>query len=163
MELALPCSSADRVPYLDRTLEPARCTVSSARSEGPLTVTRRVGLAAAALTLSLVGCATAFPVDNPYEGGTASTTIRLDVENRNFYDATIYVIEDQGPARRVGDVVGNGTRSFQVRWESAAAMSFRIDLLAGGSCTTPPVVVSPGEVLGLQIVSNVEASSAYCR
>lgn len=137
--------------------------MSSARSGSPLTVKRRAGLAAAALTLSIVGCATAFPVDDPFEGGTVSTSIRLDVENRNFYDATIYVIEDQGRARRVGDVVGNGNRSFQVPWTFAASMSFRIDLLAGGTCTTPPVMVNPGETLGLQIVSDVQSSSAYCR
>ena len=126
--------------------------------------TRRRGvLAAAALSLALAGCSAAFPADSPFGAGVGARLIRLVVENRNFYDATIYVIEDQGRARRVGDVAGNGNRSFQVPWGFAAAMSFRIDLLAGGSCTTPPVMVSPGEVLGLQIVSNVESSSAYCR
>lgn len=138
--------------------------MNAARASGPPTTTRRVGLAVAALSLSFAACATAFPSDDPFgRGGSGAVSIRLDVENRNFYDATIYVIEDSGRARRVGDVVGNGNRSFQVPWEFAAAMSFRIDLLAGGSCTTPPLVVSPGEVLGLQVVSNVESSSAYCR
>ena len=135
--------------------------MSSARSAGPLTTTRRGGLAIAALALA--ACATAFPIDDPFVGGGVATSIRLDVENQNFYDATIYVMEDQGPARRVGDVVGNGNRSFQVPWDFAAAMSFRIDLLAGGSCITPPIVVSPGEILGLQIVSNTQVASAYCR
>ena len=135
----------------------------SARTANQPVRTCRTGLAAVALSLFLAACATAFPSDDPFEGGGVSTSIRLDVENRNFYDATIYVIEDQGRARRVGDVGGNGNRSFQVPWEFAAAMSFRIDLLAGGSCTTPPVMVSPGEVLGLQIVADVGSSSAYCR
>ena len=128
------------------------------------TQTWGMGLVALGLAFFLAGCAVASPRVDPFGGGSAgATSIRLDVENRNFYDATIYVIEDQGRARRVGDVVGNGSRSFQVPWEFAAAMSFRIDLLAGGSCTTPPVVVSPGEIVGLQVVSNVESSSAYCR
>ncbi len=114
--------------------------------------------------LIVSGCAAASSqIDDPFVSGGSSTTIRIDVENRNFYDATIYVMQDQGSARRVGDVVGNGRRSFQVPWEFAAALSFRIDLLAGGSCTTPPVVVSPGETLGLQVVSNVESAGAYCR
>jgi hypothetical protein len=137
--------------------------MSAARSAGPLTTTRRGGLAVAALALALSGCATVFPPDDPFVGGGVATSIRLDVENQNFYDATIYVMEDQGPARRVGDVVGNGNRSFQVPWDFAAAMSFRIDLLAGGSCITPPLVVSPGEILGLQIVSNTQVASAYCQ
>jgi hypothetical protein len=135
--------------------------VNSARAARPLTTIRRGGLAVAALALA--ACATAFPIDDPFVGGGVATSIRLDVENHNYYDATIYVMEDQGPARRVGDVVGNGNRSFQVPWDFAAAMSFRIDLLAGGSCITPPIVVSPGEILGLQIVSNSQVASAYCR
>ena len=138
--------------------------MNSGRAASSLTTAPKVSLAAVVLVIFLAACATASPRNDPFgRGANGAVSIRLDVENRNFYDATIYVMQDQGPARRVGDVGGNGKRSFQVPWEFAAAMSFRIDLLAGGSCTTPPVVVSPGEILGLQIVSNVESSSAYCR
>src|SRR5688572_21324388 len=121
----------------------------------------RVALASLFLALSLTGCATLAPARDPFNGGGAQS-FRLDVENRNFYDATIYVIQDTGTARRVGDVVGNGSRSFQVPWDFASDMRIRIELLANGSCTTAPLTVGPGEVLGLQIVADF-ARSAYCQ
>jgi hypothetical protein len=102
-------------------------------------------------------------VDDPFDGTAArAETIRLDVENRNSQDATIYVMGNGSSARRVGDVPGNGgTRSFQVRWDFAADMTIRIDLIAGGSCVTAPLAVGPGETIGLQI--DPIFSQTYCR
>jgi len=102
-----------------------------------------------------------FPSRDPFSE-SAAQSIQIDVENRNFYDATIYLINESGQSRRVGDVGGNASRSFQVAWEVPAAMSFRIDLLASGSCTTPPIMANPGDVLGLQITVDFN-QSAYCR
>jgi hypothetical protein len=78
--------------------------------------------------------------------------MRVDVQNNNFNDATIYFTQLGGPERRVGDVVGNGRRSFQVPLDFTGDIRFRIELLADGWCTMHPVVVSPGDVIGIQIV-----------
>jgi hypothetical protein len=114
----------------------------------------------AGLVLVLAGCQAAFPRRNPFSE-SAAVSIQIDVLNRNFYDATIYLINESGQSRRIGDVVGNGSRSFQVAWDVTAALRFRIDLLASESCTTAPMVVNPGDVLGIEIVPDL-AQSAYC-
>jgi hypothetical protein len=87
--------------------------------------------------------------------------VELSVENRNFYDATIYVVPEVGTERRIGDVVGNTRRSFQVPWDFTQDMSFRIEMLADGWCRTHPVAVSPGDEVGLEIVPNF-GDSAFC-
>jgi hypothetical protein len=83
-----------------------------------------------------------------------ATSVQVDVENRNFYDATIYATADGGLERRIGDIVGNGARSYQMALDRTADVRFRIELLADGWCTTPPVVLSPGDVVGIQIVAD---------
>jgi hypothetical protein len=99
----------------------------------------------------LSGCAILFPTRDPFsESGAAS--VRVDVENRNFYDATIYATTAGGSERRVGDVVGNGRRSFMIPLAATADVRFRIELLADGWCTTFPILLNPGDELGLQIV-----------
>ena len=101
----------------------------------------------------LVGCAGSTRRLDPFgEQGGAAATMRVDVQNNNFNDATIYFTQLGGPERRVGDVVGNGRRSFQVPLEFTGDIRFRIELLADGWCTMHPVVVSPGDVIGIQIV-----------
>jgi hypothetical protein len=108
----------------------------------------------AALTLALLtGCAPQGRRIDPFSSPSArATTMRVDDQNNNFNDATIYFTQLGGPERRVGDVVGNGRRSFEVPLDFTADVRFRIELLADGWCTTYPVVVSPGDVIGLQIV-----------
>ena len=108
----------------------------------------------------LVGCASVPPTPTPFSE-IGANGVELSVENQNFYDATIYVVSEVGTERRVGDVVGNTSRSFQVPWDFTQDMSIRFEMLAGGWCRTHPVVVSPGDELGLEIVPNFEAS-AFC-
>ena len=109
--------------------------------------------------LFLVGCATA-PTPTPFAESRA-TDVEVSVENKNFYDATIYVVSEVGSERRVGDVVGNTTRSFQLPWDFTQSMTFRIEMLAGGWCRTHPVAVSPGDEVGLEIVPDFR-DSAFC-
>jgi hypothetical protein len=111
---------------------------------------RDLWVAALAVVL-LTGCAGSARQLDPFTGERAST-LRVDVQNNNFNDATIYYTQLGGPERRVGDVVGNGRRSFTVPLDFTGDVRFRIALLADGWCMTHPVVVGPGEVIGLQIV-----------
>jgi len=105
--------------------------------------------------LLLAGCASAAPSNNPFTGGgSTATSVRLDVENRNFYDATIYATMSGGSERRVGDVGGNGRRSFEMPLSAPADVRFRIELLADGWCTLYPIGLNPGDALGLQIVAD---------
>jgi hypothetical protein len=110
-------------------------------------------LVAALAVVLLTGCAGSARRLDPFTG-EGSSTLRVDVQNNNFNDATIYYTQLGGPERRVGDVVGNGRRSFTVPLEFTGDVRFRIELLADGECTMHPVVLSPGDVVGLQIVPN---------
>ena len=110
------------------------------------------GLAVALCSLLLAGCAALFPTRDPFTEGSGATTVRVDVENRNFYDATIYATAAGGSERRIGDVGGNGRRSFEVLLEATADVRFRIELLANGWCTTYPMMLNPGDALGIEIV-----------
>ncbi|MGE0159276.1 MAG: hypothetical protein AB7T31_07665 [Gemmatimonadales bacterium] len=86
--------------------------------------------------------------------GARATSMRVEVRNNNFNDATIYYSQLGGTERRVGDVVGNGRRTFDVPLEFTGDVRFRIELLAAGWCTLYPIVVSPGDVIGIDIVSD---------
>jgi hypothetical protein len=105
---------------------------------------------------ALAGCALLAPSPpDPFTGARAgATTVRVDVENRNFYDATIYATMSGGSERRVGDVGGNGRRSFDMPLSAPADVRFRIELLADGWCTTYPIALNPGDGIGLQIVAD---------
>ena len=113
----------------------------------------RGAVATAAVVLFLIGCAGPNQRSDPFTGSaTRGTTMRVYVQNNNFNDATIYFTQLGGPERRVGDVVGNGRRSFDVPIQFTGDVRFRIELLADGWCRLHPIVVSPGDVVGLQIV-----------
>jgi hypothetical protein len=125
----------------------------------------RLGSGALGITLLFGGCATARPasVGEPIDAlPVRAESVRVDVENTNALDASLYVIDGGGVARRMGDVPGNGAmRSFEVPWTFPVDMAFRIDLVAGGSCVTVPTAVAPGEGIELRIVR--EFTSVDCR
>lgn len=73
----------------------------------------------------------------------------LEVDNHNFYDATISV-RDQGSRKRVGMVTGLTSKKFEFDWPKNA-VAFEIDLIGGGTYYTSSIPVTPGDVLGLQV------------
>ncbi len=114
-------------------------------------VGKLVGVSALALLISDCGARQAGG-EGPAEG-EPSLEVTLQVENQNFYDARIYLLES-GTRTRLGNVPGNSTRSFRFRSRTNAAR-FIIDFVGGGELTTTSVQVSPGD----QLVLTVTASS----
>jgi len=114
-----------------------------------------------ALALSVFGCATTGGGTNPFAEDGGVREIRVHVQNQNFYDATLHAIGDNG-RRRMGTVSGNQTAVFRVPWAFSGGLRVEIDLLAGPSCTTEPIMVSPGDDVQLQIMSDF-ANTTYCR
>jgi hypothetical protein len=112
------------------------------------------------LAPALAGCATLFPAQgDPFEDRADSFT--LEVENQNPHQATIYVAQDTPrSSRRVGDVNGLSTQTFEVPWDAVARMSVLISFLADGTCVTPGIIVGPGDELHLQILP--QGGSAWC-
>jgi hypothetical protein len=83
------------------------------------------------------------------------------VRNNNFYDASLTAIADTG-RRRLGTVGGNQSAVFTMPWQYTGGLRIEIDLLAGPSCTTDLVTVSPGEDVQLEIMADF-GNTPFCR
>ena len=95
---------------------------------------------------------------NPFQGGPdGERTIRIDVRNLNFSDATLYAL--RGAERvRMGIVTGKTDRTFTVPWTVSLPLQIEIDLLAGDRCTTRALPVDPGDHIDLQIETELRRS-----
>ena len=117
---------------------------------------------AAALCLALLaatsGCgAGGREVSNPFEGGgQTAQSIRINVENNNFNEATVRAVARS--ERRLGIVSGNSRESFTLNWPTVDDLRIRIDILAGDRYTTNRVSVGPGETVYLTIQNPVYRS-----
>ncbi|MDE2752092.1 MAG: hypothetical protein OXI83_05895 [Gemmatimonadota bacterium] len=114
--------------------------------------------AATAIVLALVtGCTGSREVTNPFDPRSASSqSIRINVENNNFNEATVRAVART--ERRLGVVPGNGRESFTLNWPTVDDLRIRIDILAGDRYTTNRVSVGPGETVYLQIMNPVYRS-----
>ena len=113
---------------------------------------RRIATAVLLVTTALgAGCVRAGAADNPFRRGVdGERTIRIEVRNFNFADATVFAF--RGTERvRLGTVTGKTDEDFRVAWTLTQPLRIQIDLLAGGRCTTRPMNVSPGEVVEIQV------------
>ena len=120
-------------------------------------------IAACALALALGACGsrTSIPGSDPFQGGAAAQEIRLSVRNNNFYDASLTAISDAG-RRRLGTVGGNQSAVFSMPLSFVSGLRIEVDLLAGPTCTTDFITVSPGETVELEIMADFD-SSPNCR
>jgi hypothetical protein len=74
----------------------------------------------------------------------------VEVDNQNFYDATIYAVRP-GLRQRIGYVVGEGRRTFSFRWPDGD-LRLEIHLLAVGSYYTQVMDVQQGDELQLTVL-----------
>lgn len=108
-----------------------------------------------ALALLIAACASGGPAQsgNPFQGGTSDQeTVQVTVHNQNFKDATIWALWD-GTRIRVGDVTGNTSRAFTIRYRRDR-VRFEVDYVAGGGYVGDPIDVSPGDHLELTLRPN---------
>lgn len=117
------------------------------------------------LLLGVAACGAGGPfagqAPDPFAGDSAAEEIRIRVRNLNFYDATLTAFTDTG-RRRLGTVAGNQSAVFAVPWRSPGPLRVEIDLLAGPSCTTDDILVSAGQEIDLEIMSDLSLMP-YCR
>jgi hypothetical protein len=108
-------------------------------------------LAVSALALMNAACgAPQAGGEGPAEAGPARE-VTIEVENQNFNDARIYLVEF-GRRTRLGSVPGNTTRVFRFR-SVPQQVRFRIDFIGGGELSTTGIEVSPGDELVLIVTS----------
>ena len=65
--------------------------------------------------------------------------------------------------RRLGDVRGNATETFQVPMRTSASVRMSFDLTLGASCVTRDVVIGAGDVIEVTIPVNLSTMQAVCR
>ena len=82
------------------------------------------------------------------------TSIRVEVENRNFSDATVYAM-DSGFRQRLGRVGGKSNETFTFRWERQQ-LAMYIDFTGGGRIVSEQLTVHPetGDDLRLVIAAS---------
>ncbi|MGD2218278.1 MAG: hypothetical protein PVJ64_16090 [Gemmatimonadales bacterium] len=107
-----------------------------------------------ALTLTVAACGTRQAADEGAAPGGTGREVTIEVENQNFYDARIYVLE-YGRRRRLGSVPGNGTRTFQFRVDPTEVL-FIIDFIGSDQLTTNTVTVNPGDDLELTVTATTQ-------
>ena len=76
--------------------------------------------------------------------------LRLKVTNNNFSDAGLYLLSD-GSRRRLGTVTGKSSGDYSVTWTKNAPIQIEVDFIAGSTCTTRAIMVSPGDELALDL------------
>lgn len=123
------------------------------------------GLVTAAALLATAACAGApSRAANPYSNDLAERQeIRVQIQNHNFSDATIYSIEREGHRKRLGIVTGKSDSVFTLPWKTSEPLRFEFELLAGPRCTTEAMSVDPGDTLELQISTDSGQMSNWCR
>lgn len=112
------------------------------------TAARLLAVGALALVNAACGAGQA-GVEGPEPG--LAREVSIEVENQNFNDARIYLLEF-GRRTRLGNVPGNTTRVFRFR-SVPQQVRFRIDFIGGGELTTTGIEVSPGDELVLTVTS----------
>lgn len=123
---------------------------------------RRALLCSLALILGACGTRTSYPGQDPFaEDGGTPQEVRVRVRNNNFYDANLTALGDSG-RRRLGTIGGNQSGVFTMPWTFTGGLRIEIDLIAGPTCTTDYLTVSPGEDVLLEIMSDFD-STPGCR
>lgn len=112
----------------------------------------------AAVSLLLVGCGGRGRPLNPFDrseptGGIVES-IRIEVQNLHFNDATVYALRASQRVR-VGRVTGKTDRRFRINWNVAAPIAFEVDIVGSRSCRTGSVAVEANSVVWLSIPSDM--------
>ena len=79
-------------------------------------------------------------------------TIRVQIENRAFQDATVHAIWP-GRRLRLGTVTATMTANYTLQVDRSVLLHFDFDLLAGPNCTTRQIWADPGDIIVLEINS----------
>ena len=82
--------------------------------------------------------------------GTTKAQIVIEVDNRNFNQATVWMLSGSGERRR-GVVNGKIQKTFTIRWPRSDDLRLRVRVLGGRGFTTARQLVFPGDHVELRI------------
>jgi hypothetical protein len=108
------------------------------------------------ITTLAVACAPLNGVREPPNGeGQARDTgpgmVVVHVQNQNTTQATLFMIEDEGMGRRLGEVPALSDRFFERELWGARNVRFEVRLLAGPTYRTASVPAIPGDTIQVTI------------
>lgn len=113
--------------------------------------------------LGLAACASGGRGGSPFSQDLAERgEIEIKVVNMNFNDATVWAVVSEGMRQRLGNVTGKREEVFTLPWTFSERLRIEFDLVAGPRCYSESLVVNPGDLLELQIASNVSTDPS-CR
>jgi len=101
-------------------------------------------------------------VDDPFADFGDRNLFRIYIQNDNYYDARVYAIAGGGLRQSLGFVGGKTDHVFTVPWSFSNELRIEINMVAGPTCVTEPIVVDPGDELRLQIMSAITTND-FCR
>lgn len=107
--------------------------------------------------LLAVGCSTGRtlnPFDRSEPTGGIEERIRIEVQNLNFNDATVWALRSSQRIR-VGRVTGKTDQTFRIDWNVAAPISFQVDVVGSRTCRTGAVAVEANSRVWLSIPSDL--------
>ena len=90
----------------------------------------------------------------------ADARINIEVINYGFDDITLHALWS-GKRVRLGRVSGTQTGNFMLPWDWTDQLRIRIDVLAGGECTTRGIWTDPGDHILLEIQSHLRYCGLY--
>lgn len=110
--------------------------------------------------IGVTGCGTSrSTAPSPFDGSasrgsTAEDPIRVEIQNLNFNDITVWAVR-QGQRVRLGRVTGKTDETFRIQWNPAIPIYIVIDVTGGRSCRTAQVAVEPNAYVWVTVPSNV--------
>lgn len=122
-----------------------------------LTAGARTRTAALLVALTLISACGGGRARNPFDpssSGGLENRIRIEVQNLNFNDATVYAMR-QTQRIRLGRVTGKTDQTFRIDWNVAQPIAFQIDVVSGRSCRTGQVGVDQGSRIWVTIPSDM--------
>ena len=117
----------------------------------------RIALLSVVLTGAGFGCARSRPA--PFTS-QAEARINIEVINHGFDDITLHALWS-GKRVRLGRVSGTRTGNFMLPWDWTEELRIRIDVLAGGECTTRGIWTDPGDHILLEVQSYLRYCGLY--
>lgn len=106
----------------------------------------------------VTSCGSSRAIGSPFDGTAGESgvedPIRIEVQNLNFNDITVYAMR-QTQRVRLGRVTGKTDGVFEIDWNLAVPIYFVIDVTGGRSCRTQSVGVERSGRVWVSVPSNV--------
>ncbi len=116
------------------------------------------------VALGAIGCGggSGTPAPAPAFDGDPSQVLTVTIRNEQIDMARI-TLWINSLRRRLGDVRGLQTRTFQVPMDVAASVRMEFDLTLGANCVTRDIVLGPGDAVQAVIPVDLRYMQAVCR